>query len=190
MNLFERGYHFVSSFFYSIWDRLYRGPLPKPSKEERIVTAEYKMLLNLGKRAYEQGDPKKAIFLLLKSLEFNRNDVSNLFKSDATFASQNDAYQTLLLIGQSAMQQYFDAGLSDLGMYDMAWRNFDRVADCNFHPRFQVEANLGLARLSLIVGEDEEATDYLDNAIRIMQSLNISDGGLEKKVRELQSDLS
>ncbi len=181
-------YKAVSSLFYNIWED--RVLPPKPSKEEPVRTPEYRVLLNLGRKAFERGDPKKAIFLLLQSLEYNRNEVKDCFNPDSTFANQNDAYQTLLLIGQSAMQQYFDTALADSSMYDMAWRYFDRVADFNFHPRLQVEANLGLARLSLLVSEDEDAAEYLDAAIRMMQSLNISDGGLEKKIKELKSDLS
>ncbi len=182
-------YRVASSFLFNTWDRLYYGgPRPKPAEKRVKRTEEFELLLKWGRRAFEHGDPKQAIFLLLKSLEFNLDERVN--KPEDAFKSRIDAYETFVLLGQAALQHYIDGCLKDTSMYDMAWRYFDRVEDCIWYPKFQVEANLGLAKLSWLVSEDEEAMDYLETAVLTMRSMNINDADLEKRVAALESELT
>lgn len=180
-------YRAASSLLHNICDQLYYGG-PKPKEQPVQDSSQFQVLLRQGREAFNSGDPKKAIFLLLRSLEFNLDE--RVRKADEAFKSRIDAYESYVLIGQSALQHYMDGRLMDTSMYDLAWRYFDRVENCIWYPKFQVEANLGLAKLSWLVSEDEEAMEYLETAVSTMRSMNINDSNLEKKVADLEAELT
>ncbi|HLF55006.1 MAG TPA: hypothetical protein VI612_04770 [Candidatus Nanoarchaeia archaeon] len=180
-------YKVASSLLCNIWDELYYGG-PKPKEQPVQDVPQFTVLLRQGRDALNSGDPKKAIFLFLRSLEFNLDE--RVRRAEDAYRSRIDAYESYVLLGQAALQHYIDGRLIDTSMYETAWRYFDRVADCVWYPKFQVEANLGLAKLSWLVSEDEEAMDYLETAVVTMRSMNINDADLEKRVAALEAELT
>ncbi len=170
MRFFEGLYFQSALFFYSIWDRLYRGKISDTYKS--LQSPDYSLYFTEGKRHFQEGRMILAEYNLARSFVFNHWSQG--------FLDEQVAMETCAMLGEIRSLDSSKRGYARL--------HFKRLAECRF-PYWRVRGYMGLANLASVGNWDSGADMFLSLAQKEMEAESVSDPVLKKEISDLEKRL-